>query len=157
MLIRKKTPLRTVAGQLLSRSAPFYCFAAIFGLGSSPGDRPDAHLAGLLFCLLTLTLALWSTAKIALHALPVTYRDSRFLLLDRWPLSRQPPSAVIVRFAAHTVWNTYVQTGSKRIFHSRHHLYKEDKAAAARLAGELGVPLLEQGILSKPRRVRWRP
>lgn len=157
MLIREKIPLRRLAGQLMARSAPLYCLAALFVLSISSGDRPDAHLAGLLFGLVLLAMALWSTAKIVLHALPVTYRDGCFLLLDRWPLSRRPPGAVLVRFDAHTVWHTYIQTGNARIFHSRHHLGREDKAVAARLARDLGVPLLEQGILSKPRRVRWKP
>lgn len=157
MLVREKTPFRTLAGQLLSRSAPFYCLAGFMALLASPDDRPAARLASLSFGLAILAMALWSSAKIVLHALPVTFRDDRFLLLDRWPLSSRPPSAVLVRFDAHTVWNTYILAGTQRIFHSRHHLFKEDKAAAARLARDLGVPLLEQGFLGKPKRVRWKP
>lgn len=157
MLVRQKTPLRQLASQLLSRNVLFYYLAAYVVLAASSGDRPDAQLASLLFGLVLLAMALWSTAKIALHALPVTYRDGRFLLLDRWPLSRHPPNAVLVRFDAHTVWNTYIQAGNDRIFHSRHSLFKEDKTAAARLARDLRVPLLEQGFLGKPKRVRWKP
>ncbi|KMN34980.1 hypothetical protein VI26_13760 [Chromobacterium sp. LK1] len=153
--VRPAVEVSTLLPGLLLKNSPLLLMG-FFLLFIANGESDGREMPGYVMAVGILLLVGWRVVAEAWHSMPVEQVDGVMLLGDEWVVTRQAPSAVVVRHLWKVQWVTLLRCGSKDIPVRYHRLKKEDKQHALELARRFGVKVWTKSAWEKPKRVYWR-
>ncbi|WP_043631264.1 hypothetical protein [Chromobacterium haemolyticum] len=155
LLVRPAVDVSTLLPGLLLKNSPLLLMG-FFLLFIASGESDGRETPGYVMAAGILLLVGWRAVAEAWHSMPVEQVDGVMLLGDEWVLTRQAPSAVVVRHLWKAHWMTLLRCGSKDIPVRYHRLAAADKQHALELARRFGVKVWTKSAWEKPKRVYWR-
>ncbi|MCW7538028.1 hypothetical protein OOT46_09230 [Aquabacterium sp. A7-Y] len=150
--VRPLAPRLTWVARLAGDAGPHGLFAWVFW-SAAPHGPPEkqgvAYTLAIAFTLLAAYLAL----RAVYRSLPILLLDGRVKLMGTLPLSRHPPTRVLIRHD-HGHWCvTELLCGRRAIHLFKHHDHPEDRRIAKETADRLGVLSFREMGGRRPKRL----